>query len=179
MIRTDAIIRHRFFVGHKRFTTLTVPAFVGFFINIWLKLFPDILHRGLMTNISCPHEVSIASIHFADKIFKLSSVLINISLRLQASIARFNGDFVAMFVSPYLKLHLITQLTLVTRPNIRNQIIHGIANVRASVNVRNSGSDVKFRFHKIIISEKRFLWKLRPALYLALLYKICYNKKMS
>jgi len=56
------------------------------------------------------------------------------------------SNFIAMLIHARLETYFTTILPLIARPHIRQHIVHGVPNVRQTVDIRNSSSDIGVLF---------------------------------
>ena len=148
MIRTNAIIFSRFFVGDERLATLAIPTLVRTFVDIASrsKLLPNILHRANMMRVSCADKIRRRNIQLGNHVLEIAMHLINVGLRRLILTSSLSGNFIPMFIHARLETYLAAVLPLIPRPHVRQHIIHSMPNVRQTVDIRNSGSDIGVLF---------------------------------
>ena len=147
MVATNSALLGDFFFGVKSLATLTIPAFVASFVNIRLKLRPDILRRADVVTVGRANKIRIGSVHFVHQGFEILNCLVDIFLWRKIVFLSFLCDFVAVLICSNLKTNFVTFLTLMSSPDVSNQIIQRVADVWCAVRIRNCGCDIEFFLH--------------------------------
>ena len=158
MIRTNAVIFRRFFVGDERFTTLTVPSLIRPLVDQsrLFELQPNILHRCLMFDVRRSDEIRRINRECLDHLLKIAIRTINITLRIHPLLSRLCRDLIAMLINARLKSHHLAELSLIPCPYVRHQIVECMPNVRRAIYIRNCGRDIGMFFrHRFIITQGR------------------------
>jgi len=72
--------------------------------------------------------------------------LVDIGLRRLILTSSFGSNFITMFIHARLKTYLAAVLPLIPRPHVRQHVVHGVPNVRQTVDIRNSSGNVGVLF---------------------------------
>ena len=144
MIRTNTASLLDFLIGKECLMPYTIPTVISAFINQprLVKLLPDIAHRAHMMRIGSTDEIGILGVFSIHQYLEVLMRLINVLLRRQVLFGSFGSNFIAMLVRSNLKTNVFTFLLLIARPNIRQQIIKRIADMRLAINIRNCSGNV-------------------------------------
>ena len=147
MVATNSALLGDFFFGVKSLTTLTIPAFVVSFVNIRLKLRPDVLRCADVVAVGCANKIRVGSVHFVHQSFEILNGLVDVFLRRKTIFLGFLCDFVAVLICSNLKTNFVAFLALMSSPDVGNQIIQRVADVWCAVRIRNCGCDIEFFLH--------------------------------
>ena len=91
---------------------------------------------------NCPHQDLEVVIH-----------AVHIALRVEPIRLSLGSDFITVFIRANLEAYLMAILLLIARPDIGQEIVERIANMRLTVDIRNSSGDVGVLFgHRGIIA---------------------------
>ena len=86
MIRANTVVIGCFFVGNKRFASLTIPALIAALVyqTSLFKLLPNILDCGLVLNVSRTNKISAIDLKSLDEVQKTPVNTVGILLRSHA-----------------------------------------------------------------------------------------------
>ncbi len=106
------------------------------------ELLPYILHCCDMLGIGCTNNIGKARANLLGHLAKSLRRLVHKRLRCYTVLGGFHGIFVAMFVSAYLIANFLAVDPMIPRPNVRQQIVHSMPNMRCAVDIGNSGRNI-------------------------------------
>ena len=100
-----------------------------------------------MVRIGRTDKVSLFRADFFNEILKVANHLVGICLGRNTKFGSLCGNFVAMFVSAYLEPDSVAILHLIAHPDVSEQVVERVADMRLTIDVRNSSSDVEIFSH--------------------------------
>ena len=99
-----------------------------------------------MMRVSRADKIRRRNIQLSDHVLEIAVHLVNIGLWCLVLTGSLGSNFIAMLIHARLETHLAAVLPLIARPHVRQHIVHGVPDVRQTVDIRNSGSDVGMLF---------------------------------
>ena len=135
-------------VRPERFAGRAVPALIFTLIDITLlvEALEYLLHLQLMILVGGPDELVIGGVHQIPDLLDNRNLLVNISLRLHAGRPGLFFNLLAMLVGARHKEDVITALSLIAGNGISHYDFIGVADVRLSRGIGNSGGNIVFFF---------------------------------
>ena len=144
-----------FLVGKECLMPHAVPALIGMLVDQprLSKPLPDVLHCCNVVRVSRADKVSIFCANCLHQDFEVAIHAVYIALWVEPIRLSLSSDFIAVFVRTNLEAYLVAILLLIARPDIGQEIVERIANMRLTVDIRNSSGDVGMLFgHRGIIA---------------------------
>ena len=150
MVGADAVGLLDFFLSNKALTALAIPTLILCGVNMRSELFPDELAAALVTLVGSTDEVGRMDTELTDKILKFLGILGDVGLYGLARLGGFPVYLIPVLVGAGLEADNITEELMVTEIDVRKEIIHGVADVRITVDIGDSCGDVLFCHENII-----------------------------
>src|SRR5688500_2390710 len=96
-----------------------------------------------MMDIGRPNEIGIARLNLFHEIPEVDRHLVGVLLRAQSGFSCFDSYLIAVLISTNLEAYLFPVLFLISCPDVCQKIIKSMADMRRTVDVRNSSSYIK------------------------------------
>ena len=117
------------------------------------KPLPDVLHCCDVVWVSRANKVSVFCTNCLHQDFEVAIHAVHIALWVEPIRLSLGSNFITVFVCANLEAYLVAILLLIARPDIGQKIVERIANMRLTVDIRNSSGDVGVLFgHRGIIA---------------------------
>ena len=114
------------------------------------EFFPDGLAAADVVGVGGADEVGVSDLEALDEVAELGGVLVGVSLRGETGLGGFAEDLVAVLVGADLETHFVALAATEAGVGVSEQVIHGVADVGVTVDIRDCSSDISFGHGDII-----------------------------